>query len=83
MDHPTSCPLSGAGHLLIGCVFARDFWFKLLSQVNLQNMASQLVDASFMGWWRWLGNQIHGVSGRGSSKLPGNFRSLDNMETSE
>jgi hypothetical protein len=55
MDHPTSCPLCDKeqetpDHLLIGCVFARDFWFKLLSQVNLQNMASHLVDASFMGW---------------------------------
>jgi hypothetical protein len=56
-------------HLLIGCVFARDFWFKLQTQVNLQSMASQLVDASFIGWWRWLGTQIHGVAGEAVNSL--------------
>jgi hypothetical protein len=38
MDHPEKCPLCDqeqetCDHLLIGCVFAREFWFKLLSQV--------------------------------------------------
>jgi hypothetical protein len=53
MDHPERCPLCDQAqetldHLLIGCVFAREFWFKLLSQVNIQNMAPQLGDGAFM-----------------------------------
>jgi hypothetical protein len=74
MDHPASCPLCDPeqeppDHLLIGCVFARDFWFKLQTEVNLQSMASQLVDASFIGCWRWLDTQIHGVAGEAVNSL--------------
>jgi hypothetical protein len=44
MDHPERCPLCDQDqetldHMLIGCVFAREFWFKLLHQVNLQLLA--------------------------------------------
>jgi hypothetical protein len=32
-------------------------------------MASQLDDASFMDWWRWIGNQVQGVAGEGLNSL--------------
>jgi len=40
LTHPESCPLydqehEGIDHLLVGRVFARHFWFRLLGQVNL------------------------------------------------
>jgi hypothetical protein len=74
MDHPEKCHLCDQeqetlDHLLIGCVFVQEFWFKLLSHVNLQSMASQLDDASFMDWWRWIGNQVQGVANEGLNSL--------------
>ncbi|WVZ76088.1 hypothetical protein U9M48_024090, partial [Paspalum notatum var. saurae] len=43
-------------HLLIGCAFAREFWFKLLRQVYLQAISPQPVDSSFFVWWEKASN---------------------------
>jgi hypothetical protein len=56
LDHLEKCPLcdqeEDIDHLLLSCVFARDFWFNFLQWVRLQELAPQLEDKSFMGWWR-------------------------------
>jgi hypothetical protein len=46
LDHPECCPFCDRepetiDHLLVGCVFTREFWFTLLGQVSLQSLAPQ------------------------------------------
>jgi len=35
-------------HLLVGCVFSRDFWFSLLSRFGFAALAPQPADQSFV-----------------------------------
>jgi hypothetical protein len=40
LDHPEQCPICDQemetiDHFLVNCVFARNYWFKLLRKVNL------------------------------------------------
>jgi hypothetical protein len=56
LDHPASCPLcdqtqESINHLLISCVFARQFWFNLLQHVGLQDLSPQPDESSFDSWW--------------------------------
>jgi hypothetical protein len=74
MDHPKRCPLCDQDqetldHMLIGCVFAREFWFKLLLQVNLQLFAPQSEDSAFLEWWRMLCTKISGIARDGLNSL--------------
>jgi hypothetical protein len=46
LSHPDKCVLCDQDqetidHILVGCVFARSFWFQLLGQVNLSGFAPQ------------------------------------------
>jgi len=55
LPHPARCPLcdqveEDIQHLLVGCVFARQFWFDLLRQVGLAVLAPQPCDTSFDEW---------------------------------
>jgi hypothetical protein len=57
MDHPERCPLCDQdqetlNHMLLGCVFAREFRFKLLLHVNLQHLA-----ISPMKGFLWIGGK--------------------------
>jgi hypothetical protein len=45
-------------HLLVGCVFARDFWFHLLHFVGLAAVAPQPTDSSFSVWWEKVEKQV-------------------------
>ena len=38
-------------HILIGCVFAKQVWFQMLSKVGLSVLAPQAADTSFEDWW--------------------------------
>jgi hypothetical protein len=38
-------------HLLISCVFSRQFWFRLFHGVGLHMLAPGLEETSFFGWW--------------------------------
>jgi hypothetical protein len=38
-------------HLLVGCVFARQFWFVILQRVGLAAMVPQPSDQLFDTWW--------------------------------
>jgi hypothetical protein len=44
LDHPERCPLCDQAsetldHILVSCVFAREFWFLLLQQFRLHSLA--------------------------------------------
>jgi hypothetical protein len=56
LPHPIRCPLCDQqqetiDHLLVNCVFAREFWFHVLNKVNLQSLSPQLHNRGFMAWW--------------------------------
>jgi hypothetical protein len=56
LPHPERCPLSDQAsetinHLLMGCIFTREFWFRFLSQVGLQSLSPQPTELSFLDWW--------------------------------
>ena len=56
LPHPEYCPLCDQeeetiDHLLVHCVFAREFWFILLRQVGLQILSPQPTELSFHAWW--------------------------------
>lgn len=61
--HPEQCPLCDQheetiNHLLISCVFSRQFWFESLSRVGLQELAPQPEDLDFQEWWRVRSTQV-------------------------
>jgi hypothetical protein len=55
--------------LLVGCVFARQFWFFLLQRVGLAALAPQPSDISFDDWWRRASDSINGLAQRGLNSL--------------
>jgi hypothetical protein len=70
LDHPECCPLCDQehetiNHLLVGCVFTREFWFTLLEQVNLQSLAPQPGEGNAMEWWRKIADNVQGVAAKG------------------
>ena len=64
MEHPVCCPLCDqdketAQHLLTSCVFARQFWFKLLSPIGLGQLTPLADEVSFADWWRKCSVKVH------------------------
>lgn len=62
LPHSESCPLCDQeeetiNHLLVGCVFARQFWFLVLQEAGLQVLAPQPEDSSLDDWWEQAANQ--------------------------
>jgi len=56
LPHPGKCPLSDQEdediqHLLIGCVFARHFWYSLLHCVGLSILTPKTTELSWEDWW--------------------------------
>jgi hypothetical protein len=54
-------------HLLVGYVFARQFWFLWLKQVGLQFLAPRIEGLSFLRWWSRINGSveraiIHGLN---------------------
>ena len=57
LPHPNQCPLCDQAdetiqHLLTSCVFAREFWFRVLSPLGLQHGVPSLNEQNFAEWWR-------------------------------
>lgn len=66
LDHPPKCPLCDQedetlDHLLVACVFWRDFWFQLLRTFDLQVLAPQPGLSSFMSWWEEASYSVRGL----------------------
>ncbi|GJN34769.1 hypothetical protein PR202_gb23464 [Eleusine coracana subsp. coracana] len=56
LPHPTQYPLCDqedetVQHLLTSCVFAQQFWFKLLELLGLQDRIPNTNTSSFADWW--------------------------------
>jgi hypothetical protein len=56
-------------HLLVNCVFSRQFWFNFLHQVQLQDLTPQSDSNSFLEWWRKLSNQVTGPVKKGLNSI--------------
>jgi hypothetical protein len=74
MDHPTRCLLCDQeaetlDHLLVSCVFTRDFWFHLLRPFGLESLAPQPGLLSFMNWWEQITGAVAGLPGKGLNPL--------------
>jgi hypothetical protein len=74
LEHAEKCPLCDQepetiDHLLIRCVFARKFWFRLLGQVNLHNFAQQPGEQNTIKWRRKVADQVKGLAAKGLNTL--------------
>jgi len=65
LKHPPKCPLCDQvgetiDHLLVSCVFSRQFWFCILQHFGLQAAAPQLDDHYFIDWWAGASSRFSG-----------------------
>jgi hypothetical protein len=56
LQHPTTCPHydqdeENINHLLLSCVFAREFWFSLMQRVGLLSAAPMSSNGSCLDRW--------------------------------
>ena len=56
-------------HLLVKCVFARQFWFILLQRVGLATLAPQPSTSSFDEWWRQVSSSVSSTIQKGLNSL--------------
>ncbi|CAN6247387.1 unnamed protein product, partial [Urochloa humidicola] len=56
-------------HPLVECVFAREFWYFLLRQVNLHSLAPQPTESEFIHWWERVSNAAEGLVRQGANSL--------------
>jgi hypothetical protein len=73
IPHPECCPIcdqefEDIDHLLVGCVFSRQFWYRWLGQVNLQGL-TQPGDRSTMDWWKKAFDQLQGIAAKWLNSL--------------
>ena len=74
LPHPEKCPLcdqadESIDHLLIECVFSRQFWYYILRQVGLHSLAPQPSDNSFDDWWEKASAATSGLTQKGLNSL--------------
>jgi len=74
MPRPECCPLCDQeeetiNHLLVECVFTREFWFNLLRQVGLQALSPQPTENSFLDWWERASNATNNMVRQGVNSL--------------
>ena len=74
MPHPASCLLcdqqaEDAQHILTTCVFARDFWFTILSRFGMQQHVPSIYTRSFSDWWRKSAKRAHKGKRKGFNSL--------------
>jgi len=86
LPHPSKCPLcdqedEAIQHLLIGCVFARQFWYSLLHRVGLSILTPQATELSWEDWWMKAEAAVDGDRRKGLSTLihlvHGPFRGIE------
>lgn len=72
--HPEACVFceqegETINHLLISCVFSRQFWLLLLQRIGLAVLAPQPSVVDFLGWWRDVSDSIGGSFQAGLNSL--------------
>jgi hypothetical protein len=73
MDHPEHCPLcdqheESTNHLLVSCVFVRQFWEELLRAADFQELVPQ-TEVVFKNWWRLSNQRVDGQARKGFNSL--------------
>jgi len=74
LPHPDVCILcdqheEDLHHLLVGCVFARIFWFTFLSHFGVATLAPTPADQNFEEWWRKMDGAVQSDLRRGGNSL--------------
>ena len=74
LPHPARCLLcdqeeENIQHLLVGCVFTRQFWFSLLRRFGLSTLTPQPQDISFDDWWEKAEVSVAGELRKGLNSL--------------
>jgi hypothetical protein len=74
LPRPEKCPLcdqedEDIDHLLVSCVFARQFWYHLLRQAGFHLLAPQPTDYLFDDWWEKVSLATSGLTRRGLNSL--------------
>jgi hypothetical protein len=74
LDHPEKSLLCDQeaetmDHLLVTCVFAREFWYLWLRQFGLHSLAPQMTASSFLGWWEKAAGAVSGLIKKGLNSL--------------
>ena len=82
LPHPTRCLMCDQAtktidHLLVHCIFAREYWYRFLSQVGLQSLSPLSTQVSFYDWWERVSNGASGLVLQGLNSLissgPGHY----------
>ena len=74
LPHPARCLLcdqeeENIQHLLVGCVFSRQFWFSLFQRFGLISLAPQPQDINFDDWWEKAEASVVGDLRKGLNSL--------------
>jgi hypothetical protein len=52
-------------HILLGCTFSREFWFRILNKAGLQQLSPQSDDQNFLVWWKGTSELVEEIKRRG------------------
>ena len=74
LSHPPKCPLCGQDgetidHLLVFCVFTRQFWFNILQLFELQIIVPHVDDHYFIDWWAGASSRFSGQVEKGVNSI--------------
>jgi hypothetical protein len=74
LNHPEKCPLCDQedetiDHLLVACVFARQFWYLIMRQVGLHSLVPEPNDLFFDEWWEKVHLTTSALTRRGLNSL--------------
>lgn len=74
LPHPLQCALCDqedetVQHILVGCVFAREFWYRILSCFGLNRLTPGINDSNFAQWWRRSSKQVAKAIRKGFNTL--------------
>ena len=74
LPHPEHCPLCDQAaetidHLLVQCVFTREFWFRFFSLMGLQALSPQSTEISFHSWWERVNSAASDMARKGINSL--------------
>jgi hypothetical protein len=74
LSHLKKCPLcdqedENIDHLLVSCVFSRQFWYHVLRQVGLHSLAPQPTYLLFDDWWERASMATSGLTQKGLNSI--------------